>query len=95
MTANPLLYAEVIKLAMQHHDAYVAALDRKRSCEASNAILDLMGAVVDPKAFAKFSSERQKSLMRRAIEYQFQNGNACGAAPCEKEFFEKFSEKRQ
>lgn len=91
LAANPMLAAEVLKLVSDSQEDFIKAIEKQRSSEARDAILDLIGAVVDPKGFAKLPEASQKNLMHRVIAYQFPKGIDINRyAPCEIEFFKKF-----
>jgi len=89
---NPLKAKEVLQAVAEAQTDYVAKLERQRSCEASNAILDLIAAVMDGEKFNNFAPEQQRNLMKRVIAFQFPNG--CGKDSCyceyERRFYKRF-----
>lgn len=95
LAGDPMLAAEVLKRVVENQGAFIKAVEAQRNCEASQAILDLIAAVVDPKGFAKLPLAQQKNLMHRVIAYHFGRGvDISKYAPCEVEFFKKFGGKK-
>ena len=88
---NPLASREVLHALAEAQADYLSKLERKRSCEASNAILDLIAFIMYPKQFNKYPLKRQKELMKRVIEYHFPDGCVNSSySECEREFYKKF-----
>jgi hypothetical protein len=90
LVENPLLTKLVLQVVAEAQTSYVNKLERRRSCEASNAILDLIASIMDPEQFKKFPLKRQKELMKRVIAYHFPDGCDKGYSQCEREFYKKF-----
>ena len=91
LAADPLIAGEVLKRVGDAQKDFMRVCETRRNCEADQAILDLIGAVVDPKGFARMKPEQRKTLMHRVIAYQFPNGLTGNEAPCEKQFYEMFA----
>ncbi len=88
LEADPLFYADLLRLSLEYHDKYVVALAKQRNTEASNAINHLCCAIVDKKFFKK-ASWLQRIEMQHVISYHFADGSE-GYSNGEKEFYKKY-----